>query len=268
MKRKTAKLFKAIRLLLKKPWLLNNVINDPDEFRKEVFVKHHMHQGLPQIELKTLFPDFNETVFPFAFLDGGSLPVDIALLKALARKYQVHDYFEIGTWRGESAANVSSVVKQCITLCLPDETLRQMNKADDYIKSHGFFSKDIENITHLRGDSQTFDFSPYYKKFDMVFVDGDHHYESIKKDTETAFKLLKNDSALIIWHDYGATPECIRWDVMLGILDGCPREKKKNIYHIGNTLCAVYLKENFVVNFLKPYSMNIKPFTVTVNMHK
>ncbi|OQA01079.1 MAG: hypothetical protein BWY70_00502 [Bacteroidetes bacterium ADurb.Bin408] len=268
MKRKIAKLFKAIKILLKKPWLLNNVINDPEIFRKEVFVKHRMPHGLPQIELKTLFPEFKETVTPFAFLDGGSLPVDIALLKALASKYHVGDYFEIGTWRGESVANVASVVNQCTTLCLPDETLQQMNKTEDYIKSHGLFSKGIENITHLRGDSQTFDFSPYYKKFDMVFVDGDHHYHSVKNDTETAFKLIKNDSSIIVWHDYALTPESIRWDVMLGILDGCPREKKKNIYHISNTLCAVYLKDNFVVNFMKPYAQNIKPFTVTVEMHK
>ena len=66
----------------------------------------------------------------------------------------------------------------------------------------------------------TFDFADYYGKYDMVFIDGDHHYDSVKKDTETAFKLLKDNRSIIVWHDYGLDPETIRWDVLAAILDG------------------------------------------------
>lgn len=38
--------------------------------------------------------------------------------------------------------------------------------------------------------------------FDLVFIDGCHHYEYVKKDTQNAIKYLKS-GGMIIWHDYG-----------------------------------------------------------------
>ena len=89
---------------------------------------------------------------------------------------------------------------------------------------HRFFSKDIPNITHLQADSQTFNFSSLQKKFDVIFLDGDHHTESIVKDTQNAFQLLKDDNSIIVWHDYGLGTETTRFNVLAGILDGCPPE--------------------------------------------
>jgi len=268
MKQKITKLFRALVLLFKHPWLLNNIINDRELYKKKVVKTYQLDRGLPLLNLSTLFQDFKEEVMPFAFLDGGSLPIDIALLKALAIKFNVKDYFEIGTWRGESAANVASVVDRCVTMYLPDETMKNMSQTQNYIRSHGLFSKKIDNITHIQGDSQFFDFGPYYHKCDMVFVDGDHHYESVKKDTATAFRLIKGDSSVIVWHDYAVSPETIRWDVLMGILDGCPPSKRNNLYHIGNTLCAAYIDGPFVKNYLEPCALNIKPFSVTIELQK
>ena len=66
-----------------------------------------------------------------------------------------------------------------------------------------------------------FDFSAYKGKMDFVFIDGDHHYESVLKDSATAFELLKDDHSIIAWHDYTNGPETIRWEVFHGILTGC-----------------------------------------------
>lgn len=49
----------------------------------------------------------------------------------------------------------------------------------------------------LYGNSQTFDFSPYYP-IDAWFIDGKHNYPYAKKDTEQA---LKSKPKLLIWHD-------------------------------------------------------------------
>ncbi len=248
---KVIKALKAIGLILKKPYLLNHIIEDESVFQQYVEKKYNLLKGLPFIGITDLFPDFSETVKPYAYLDGATLPIDIALLKALARNYQVRDYFEIGTWRGESVANVASIVPNCVSLNLPDIEILEMGMSEDYVKMHRVFSSDLQNVKHLEGNSLNYDFAAYLKQFDLVFVDGDHHYESIVKDTKTAFQLLKDENKIIVWHDYAQEPETVRWSVMAGILDGCPPGKRKNIYHISNTLCAVYLNEQIKSDWLK-----------------
>jgi len=263
---KISKLFKGLSILIKRPYLINNVINSIDIYKQNVTKNYSMPYGLPQIDLKKLFTDFKEEVEPFAFLDGGSLSIDIALLKALAKKYNVKDYLEIGTWRGESVANIANVVENCYTINLPDEDMLKVKMSNDYIGSHRFFSASLKNVKHIHAHSHVFDFESLKTKFDMVFVDGDHHYESVKKDTQTAFSIIKSDESIIVWHDYAVSPETIRWDVMNGILDGCPLEKRNHIFHISNTLCAVYIKDKFVVENLKQYALPNKKFKVTVEM--
>ena len=263
---KISKLFKGLSILIRKPYLINNIVNSSDIFRQKVIKAYNMPEGLPQIDIKTLFPDFKEDVEPFAFLDGGCLPIDIAVLKALAKKYNVKDYLEIGTWRGESVANVAAVVDNCYTLNLPDEDIRRMNMPEAYIQSHRFFSEHLKNVKHIFAHSHTFDFKSLNTRFDMVFVDGDHHYEAVKTDTISAFNILKNNHSIIVWHDYAASPETIRWDVMKGILDGCPPEKRGHIYQVSNTLCAVYIDDELVVKDLKMYALPNKKFKVTIEM--
>jgi len=259
---KLLKLTKALSLLIKKPYLLNNVLNDNDVFKDQIIKTYKLPNGLPQIDLAVLFPEFSEEVFPYAYLSGGSLPTDIALLKGLAKKYNVSDYFEIGTWRGESVANMATVVPHCYTMNLADETMLKMKLSENYIRSQRYFSKNLKNVTHIHAHSHEFDFNTLNKKFDMVFIDGDHHYDAIKKDTETAFNIIKNEKSIIVWHDYASSPENIRWDVMKGILDGTPHDKRHKLFHVSHTLCAVYLNDNFPTQELQPYALPNKVFNV------
>jgi len=177
---KISKLFKAISLIIKQPALLNKVLDDKDVNKKEVVRSYNLPEGLKTIDILDLFPDFEETVQPFCSLDGGSTPLDLALLKAIAKSKPECDYFEIGTWRGESVANVASVAKHCTTLNLPDKDMLEMGLDKRYVDLHRFFSKELKNVTHLQANSQSFDFSPHFNKYDLVFIDGDHHYESVK----------------------------------------------------------------------------------------
>lgn len=261
---KIAKTIKAVTLILKNPYLLNMIINDEGVRRKQVIDRYSMPFGLPQIDINTLFPDFNQTVSPYCYLSGATLPIDIAILKALARKYEVKTYFEIGTWRGESAANMASIVPECFTLNLSKNDIIKMCGSESYANLHGHYSKKMSNVEHLYGNSLKFDFKPYYKKCDMVFVDGDHHYETVKKDTENVFLLLKNEKSIIVWHDYAFNPEEIRWNVLKGILDGCPADKRGTLYHISNTLCAVYLPFNIESNNMEIYNVPPHYFDVSI----
>jgi hypothetical protein len=56
-------------------------------------------------------------------------------------------------------------------------------------------------ITQLFEDAYNFDPKPLAKKFDFIFIDGDHSYEGVENDTLKAFKLLK-PGGVIMWHDY------------------------------------------------------------------
>ncbi len=268
MLNKINKAFKALGMILKRPYLLNTVIDEELNRHKYVAAKYSLPQGLPVVDITTLFPDLDVTVSPYAYLDGATLPVDIALLKALAVKYNVNDYFEIGTWRGESAANVATVVANCTTFNLPDEEMYRLGLPDAYIKMHRFFSKDIKNVKHFFGNSHNYDFDAHKQKYDMVFVDGDHHYDALLKDTKTAFDLIKNENSIIVWHDYALEPETVRWSVMAGILDACPAEKRKNIYHISNTLCAVYINEDLKSSLLKINEKPDKYFEINIKTVK
>ena len=107
-----SKAFRSIRLIIRNPWLLNKVLEDERHWKNEVTKKYGFQNGLPVIRAEELFGDFSETIDPFAFLDGGSLPTDLALLKKLARRIPRCSYFEIGTWRGESVP-VSSRCGHC-----------------------------------------------------------------------------------------------------------------------------------------------------------
>ncbi|MDP1746019.1 MAG: class I SAM-dependent methyltransferase, partial [Bacteroidota bacterium] len=178
-------------------------------------------------------------------------------------------YFEIGTWRGESAANVASVAKQVVTLNLPDEEMLKIGLDKKYVGLHRFFSNGFKNVTHIQANSQTFDYNSLNQKFDLIFIDGDHHYESVKNDSTNAFKLLKDENSIIIWHDYGNDPSDIRWDVLRGILDGTPNEKRNNLYRVSNTLCAIYtagiVKAEYFESFSDPnkfFSISLKVKTV------
>ena len=89
--KKLLKLYKAFILLLKKPYLINNIIDDNGVFKSRFSKKYNFDKGLPQIDLSLLFPEFKIIVEPYAYLEGGSTTMDLALLKALAIKYNVKD---------------------------------------------------------------------------------------------------------------------------------------------------------------------------------
>ena len=264
---KIQKFTKAIGRIIRHPYLLNLVLNDEDSNKEDVVRKYGLNNGLPVLEINELFPDFHEIAKPYAYLSGATMPIDIALLRSLAKSYGVNDYFEIGTWRGESVANMAEVAQHCVTLNLPKDDITKLTSNQLYADLHCFFSKDLNNVEQIWGNSLTFDFTSHLGKYDMVFIDGDHHYDSVKKDTETAFKLLKNERSIIVWHDYGLDPETIRWDVLAAILDGAPADKRKHIYHVSNTLCAVYLPDDFPTHDLVPYETPHKYFEIDIKTH-
>lgn len=238
---KIGKALKALWWILRKPALLNHVLTDEDSWQGYVEKKYHLSGGLPVVDMDQLIASRSVELGPMTLLDGGSLPSDMMLLAGLAEQIENCAYFEIGTWRGESVAAVSPRAATCHTLCLSDKEMRQLGMHPRTIEAHGIFSKKLENVTMLRGDSRTFDFAKLGRKFDLIFIDGDHHYDFVKSDTEKLFTNLVHDNSIVIWHDYGFHPDKIRYEVMAAILDGIGPERANLVYHVAHTKCAIYI---------------------------
>lgn len=228
--------------MAQEPSLLNLVLNDREVKKKEFLKKYPHVESLPQIDFSDLGGEFNESV-DLCFLDGGSMPTDLALLKILAKGKNT--YFEIGTWRGESVWNVAKVIDDCTTFNLSKQDLNDLGLDKKYGELHGIISKKNPKILHLEGNSKTFDFGSLGKKYDLIFIDGDHSYEMVKNDTEKVFKDLIHENSVVVWHDYAFNPEKIRYEVFQGILDGLPKEFHKNVYHMANSMCAVFIRGEF-----------------------
>ena len=261
---KISKALRAAGLILRRPWLLNLILDSEAAWKDRVHKEYGFENGLPCVPFRHFLGGQTVEIKPYGFLDGGSLVSDLALLKLLAQRYQVKDYLEIGTWRGESVANVASVVEHCITVNLPDSEMQNMGLDEDYIRMHRHFSEHLPNVTHLQAHSHHFDFASLNQKFDMIFIDGDHHSESIAKDTAIAFGLLKDERSIIVWHDYALSPETPRYEVLSGILAACPADERKHLYHIGNTICAVYCRESLPAGPLKVNDHNAEAYTVSI----
>jgi hypothetical protein len=105
------------------------------------------------------------------------------------------------------------------------------------------------------------------KKFDLVFIDGDHHYEMVKNDTEKVLRYLAHERTIVVWHDYARNPETVRWEVLAGILSGCQPGLHQNIYHVAHTLCAVYIPGLFIDKSYLPFK-STGSFRVEINRIK
>ena len=243
---------KATGLILRNPVLLNRVLSEPDVWKDYVIKNHDREKGLPVIQMDQVFDGEIYDVGPITFLDGGSLPTDLALLRGLAAFCENCKYFEIGTWRGESVANMARVAKECYTLNLSTDEMRKMGVRNKYMYMMGYFSRALDNVVHLSGNSLDFDFAALDKKFDIIFIDGDHHYEHVRNDTEKALLHLAHKDSVIVWHDYAYHPEQVRFEVLAGILDGTNPSMHADLYHVSQTKCAILLKKDLKGKFLDP----------------
>ncbi|MGL6038071.1 class I SAM-dependent methyltransferase [Soonwooa sp.] len=240
---KLKKLVKATQNIISEPSLLNLVLDENSVREQEHFQKYPNLKTLPQLSFDELLGAPLDADVDLFVLDGGSLPTDIALLKSLSQNKK--NYFEIGTWRGESVWNVAKNIHNCYTLNLSKKEMMDLGWNPKYAELHGILSKKNPNIKHLESNTKTFDFKSLDQKFDLIFIDGDHSYDMVKHDTEKVFENLMHENTVVVWHDYAYNPEKVRYEVFKAILDALPAECHQHLYHVENTMCAVFVKGNF-----------------------
>jgi predicted O-methyltransferase YrrM len=179
----------------------------------------------------------------FSFLDGTSTVPDLLLLQSLARRFPGAHYFEIGTFRGESAAAVADSGAQVVTLSLPDERLKSLNLDPSFLSAHRAFSREHPRIQHVYGDSSTFATEQFAGWADVIFIDGDHSCDAVERDTKRFWPVRREDTSVVVWHDAFSSPLKPRWEVLAGIVAGVPKDSHANLVHVSNTQCMVCLPE-------------------------
>lgn len=241
---KTKKFLSFIGNILQHPSLINIVLTNNAVQQKTFKQKYTNFVALPQIEIKDLQEKAPATIESF-LLDGSSLITDLQLLVSIAGRKEVNSYFEIGTWRGESVYNVAKEIDDCTTMNLSEKEMKEMGWSPKYAEQHGILSKKNPKILHLDGNTKNFDFGGLNKKYDLIFIDGDHTYDMVLNDTKKVFQHLKHENSIVVWHDYAFNPQKIRYEVFQAILDGVGQENHQYLYHPKNTMCAVFIKGKF-----------------------
>lgn len=111
------------------------------------------------------------------------------VLAYLCRSRKISKVFEFGVYKGGS--------------------FRIFNENIDSLTYYGIDHgerMEFEEIRNLGGivlqqDSQDFEPQSIEQKFDLVFIDGGHSFDTVRNDTRKAFELLA-DGGIIIWDDY------------------------------------------------------------------
>jgi hypothetical protein len=202
--------------------------------------KRHGSRGIRNVDLD--FVDVLDDVIVQGYLDGvdGSREIVAGLCAGL----RCRTFFEIGTLWGQTTYTVArtSPETEVYTLDLPSKEAAAATKLvftdERFLAQWNSGARLIgtpegERVSRLFGDSATFDFSPYYGRMDMVYVDGSHSYSYVRNDTAQALRML-SDTGTIIWDDYPGYPG------IYVFLQQISKRLDRPIYHINRTRLALY----------------------------
>lgn len=198
---------------------------------------------------------------------GGMTLLESSILVSLAKLTGAHSYFEFGTYMGATSVLLASnapAQAHITTLDLPadeiDATapdgdtaaliLQNDTENDNYLRRQfaqkGAFYIDRADaavqsrISRMHLNSRKLD--PHAQqlagKFDFIFIDGAHDYETVAIDTANALAMARPD-AVILWHDYRSK---IHGDVTRFVDDF---SATMPVIHVENTMLAFMLAGRF-----------------------
>lgn len=151
----------------------------------------------------------------------GNVGIEALCKIALITSYfKPRTVFEFGTYNGMTTLQLALNTpddSKIYTLDLSPEhvnrtkyTLTELDKyvAGDFrqkfrtdVGSYFSDSPVRRKIVQILSDSAAFDYSPYYGKIDLVYIDAAHDYENKKVDSENALKMV-SPNGIILWDNY------------------------------------------------------------------
>lgn len=177
---------------------------------------------LDRLSLSALLPEpFLITLGPLQAAPHNASEYELLCLASLVKVTGATKVFEIGTYDGRSARAMAMNLPasgRLFTLNLPpgeDRNAAGILNVDSQLNTkvasgYRFVSTpEAERIEQLFGDSATFDLTSFEGQMELVFIDGSHEFDYVRRDTESALRLLKPSGGWIVWHDaplYGVAP--------------------------------------------------------------
>lgn len=195
------------------------------------------------------FPDEIKFFMPQAQGQGSTSTIESIMLIKLMRIVNASYLFEFGTYKGlttrlllENLPDKNIEGHRLFTLDLPDMDGIQFQGTDIEVakESINFQRKYLTSskkhlVNQLLQDCLTLDENTYLKKFQFIFIDGNHEVGYAKSDTEKSFRMLSDAPACIVWHDYRNR----EFPELTSYIEDLAQTKK--IYHIEDTMLAFHL---------------------------
>lgn len=127
--------------------------------------------------------------------DWGTPLHDLVPLLKLATAQRPRRVLELGSYKGWTALYLARQ-------CGPETSIVAIDVDPDHGEAYSD-QPEAARIERRVGQIDTSMFSPAeFGCFDLIFVDADHGYNAVKRDSELALELITPDG-FIVWHDYG-----------------------------------------------------------------
>jgi predicted O-methyltransferase YrrM len=182
---------------------------------KRVFVTE-IFPGIEKIEA-TVRNAFDKDFYTSADMQ------EVFILCSIMKHCKAKNVLEIGTFDGNTTLNLALNLPmdgKVTTVDLPQdwdgslelqipEIYKNVTERSGVGRQYHEYPELEGKIKQVFGDSAKLDWNTLNTPFDMIFLDGCHHYEYVKKDTENALKHLKKGGVLL-WHDYGMIEDVSR----------------------------------------------------------
>lgn len=196
---------------------------------------HFMRQRLtlPSLLLSDLFDDFDEQPVTLRKMPRGSWSTptqDVVMLLKLALCARPKRLLEIGSFRGYTALYLAQNSD-------PDARVVTVDRYPEHGEAYRQ-TTEASRIERRIGETSPALFSrDAPASYDLIFIDADHTYEGVCRDTELALPLVSR-GGYIAWHDYA------NWGYFNGY-NGVP-EYLRELYgrlplaHVAGSDLAVY----------------------------
>lgn len=152
---------------------------------------------LPALSIHDLFPDFDERIVSIGQIPRGSWSTplaDVVMLLKIAVCAEPKRLMEIGSYRGYTALFLARHIS-------PEARIVTIDQHPDHGEAYRKTSC-AGMIERRVGETDRAMFArDEPASYDLIFIDADHSYESVRSDTELVLPLL-SPAGFIVWHDY------------------------------------------------------------------